>query len=230
MSVTEKAVQWALNIAADNTHGYSQNVRWGPSYDCSSLVISAFRHAGIPLAECTYTGNMKFPMMRAGFRNVTDNVELASGALLQRGDVLLNEVHHTAIYIGNGQIVHARSGEGTSDTADNSGNEIRVQNYYNYPWDVVLRYEAEKHTELPAESSAEWPVLRRGSEGSAVAAMQGGLWYSGCDLGADGIDGDFGRETEKAVIHFQTQNGLEMDGICGKETWGRLMKGQRNNA
>lgn len=230
MSVTENAVQWALNIAADNTHGYSQNVRWGPSYDCSSLVISAFRHAGIPLAECTYTGNMKLPMLKAGFRNVTDEVEPASGALLRRGDVLLNEVHHTAIYIGSGQIVHARSSEGTSDTKDNSGNEIRVQAYYNYPWDVVLRYEGEQPSGQPTENSAEWPVLRCGSEGSAVAAMQGGLLYEGCGLGADGIDGDFGRETEKAVIRFQTQNGLEKDGICGKETWARLMKGQRNNA
>lgn len=35
MSVIEKAVQWAVGIAADNSHGYSQQTRWGPSYDCS---------------------------------------------------------------------------------------------------------------------------------------------------------------------------------------------------
>ena len=63
------------------------------------------------------------------------------------------------------------------------------------------------------------------SSGSAVAAMQGGLKYTNCDLGEDGVDGDFGPVTERAVLSFQMKNGLEQDGICGSETWSRLMKG-----
>lgn len=231
MSVIEKAVQWALNIAQDNSHGYSQQVRWGPSYDCSSLVITAFRQAGIPLAECTYTGNMKFPMLRAGFKNVTDDVELASGALLQRGDVLLNEVHHTAIYIGNGQIVHARSSEGTSDTADNSGNEIRVQSYYNYPWDVVLRYTGDKQEEsvdVPSvfsKCTVTLPELSYSDYGDAVAAMQSILKLRGEDIGTCGVDGDFGGDTEEALKSYQTKHSLTPDGICGSETWTKLIGG-----
>ena len=134
MSIIEKAVQWAISIAEDNSHGYSQQTRWGPSYDCSSLVISAFRQAGLEL-QSTYTGNMKTDFLAHGFK------AHSTSEPLKRGDVLLNEASHTALYIGNGQIVHARSSEGTTDTVDGSGNEIRVQAYFDYPWDIVLRYE-----------------------------------------------------------------------------------------
>ncbi|MFR8905050.1 MAG: hypothetical protein ACLVHS_14945 [Blautia wexlerae] len=43
MTKTEKAVTWAIEIANDPAHGYDQDNRWGPDYDCSSLVISAWR-------------------------------------------------------------------------------------------------------------------------------------------------------------------------------------------
>lgn len=70
-NVIEKAVTWAVQIANDNSHGYDQGNRWGPDYDCSSLVISAFRQAGVPLS-CTYTGNMRADMLAKGFREVND--------------------------------------------------------------------------------------------------------------------------------------------------------------
>ena len=37
-SRVEKAVQIAVGIANDNSHGYSQTSRRGPDYDCASLV------------------------------------------------------------------------------------------------------------------------------------------------------------------------------------------------
>ena len=58
-SVVESAISWAVSIANDNSHGYSQINRWGPDYDCSSLVISAFRNAGVDVGAATYTGNMR---------------------------------------------------------------------------------------------------------------------------------------------------------------------------
>lgn len=49
MSKIETYVQNAINIANDNTHGYSQINRWGKDYDCSSLVITVVENAGIPV-------------------------------------------------------------------------------------------------------------------------------------------------------------------------------------
>ena len=109
MSIIESAVNFAIGIANDDTHGYSQdaNKRWGnPDYDCSTLVITSYRQAGIPL-KSTFTGNMKKDFIANGFKDITASVSLANGSGLIRGDVLLNEGKHTAIYIGNGQIVHA---------------------------------------------------------------------------------------------------------------------------
>ena len=67
---------------------------------------------------------------------------------LKRGDILL--VHrekgpqHTAIYTGGGRIVHASLNEkGTTTggkTGDQTGREITTRDYYDRPWDYVLRY------------------------------------------------------------------------------------------
>lgn len=143
MEVIEKAIAWALAIANDSSHGYDQSNRWGPDYDCSSLVISAFKNAGLNL-QSTWTGNMKSDFLNNGFIDVTSTVNLQTGAGLVRGDVLLNQIKHTALYLGNGQIVHASSNENGGaiggKTGDQTGREIYVRAYYNSPWDTILRY------------------------------------------------------------------------------------------
>ena len=146
MSIIEKAVNWIIGIANDNTHGYDQGSRWSPDYDCSSLVISAWKQAGVNLT-CTYTGNMYANMVNKGFSDITSQVNLATGSGLVRGDVLLNVSSHTAMYIGNGQICEATGNESGGiiggQTGDQTGREICINSYRNYPWNYVLRYVAE---------------------------------------------------------------------------------------
>ena len=143
-SKIESATIWLENLAADNSHGYSQANRWGPDYDCSSAIITAWQQANVPVKVngATFTGNMRAAFLLTGFKDVTRSVDLATGAGLRRGDVLLNYTSHTAMYIGNGKIVHARSSDGHPESGDQSGNEIRIQPYFVYPggWDCVLRY------------------------------------------------------------------------------------------
>lgn len=147
MTVPEKAVEWALSIANDSAHGYDQTNRWGPDYDCSSFVISAYKHAGIPLTS-TYTGNMRNDFINNGFA-IPVNIDVRTGAGLIAGDVLLNEMHHTALYIGNYQIVHATGneyGKATGGKTGDQGREITTSSYYNFPWDFVLRYVRKEET------------------------------------------------------------------------------------
>lgn len=80
------------------------------------------------------------------FTDVTGQINLATGSGVQRGDILLNIVNHTAMGIGNGQVVQASQNEfgGTTggQTGDQTGEEIWTTGYYNYPWDCVLRYKS----------------------------------------------------------------------------------------
>ena len=68
------------------------------------------------------------------------------------------------------------------------------------------------------------PTVRRGSKGEDVKLMQTMLYNLGYSLGSYGIDGDFGRDTEKALKEFQRDHKLNQDGVCGPLTWDALEK------
>lgn len=123
MGKIETATQWLIDIANDDTHGYSQTNRWGPDYDCSSAVISAWEYAGVPVKTqgAGSTQTMLTPFLNCGFTDVTSQINLSTGSGLQRGDVLLNVAEHTMMAIGNGQIVGARSDRGYPATGDQLG-------------------------------------------------------------------------------------------------------------
>lgn len=177
MTKTEKAVQWMISTANNPLHGYDQKYRWGErgDYDCSSAVITAWEHAGVPVrfAGATYTGNMYSAFKKCGFVDVTQSVNPKTGSGLKRGDVLLNRRSHTAMYIGSGQLVQASMNEKGTATGgtpgDQTGKEFLVRSYYNFPWDYVLRFPetAEKiHKKTDADIARE--VIR-------------GLWGNGSD-------------------------------------------------
>ena len=60
-------------------------------------------------------------------------------------------------------------------------------------------------------------VLRKGDKGDAVKKLQESLVYRGY-LRRSEIDGDFGVITLGAVLAFQLENGLKVDGIAGPAT------------
>ena len=137
--LVERYVTWALNIANDNKHGYSQSNRWGPDYDCSSLVVAALSNSGFQVGNAVWTGNLKSELTKYGFKWHTNFSKL------KRGDILLvhnNVRQHTEIYIGDGKTVGAHIAETggiNGKTGDQTGNEISVAPYYSI-WAGYLRY------------------------------------------------------------------------------------------
>lgn len=63
-------------------------------------------------------------------------------------------------------------------------------------------------------------TLRLGSTGSAVSDLQNRLSAAGYYNGA--IDGDFGQQTETAVVQFQRDRGLIDDGVVGSQVYQAL--------
>ena len=230
------AVDYAVRIANDNEHGYSQAVRslyniTNPkSYDCSSLVLTAFYYAFVKNGltdqaeylkrNCSYTGNM-LEMLNCGFEVVARNQTAHSQ--MKKGDIELNTVYHTALAIDGDNIVHARTSEGTSDTRDNSGNEIRTQPWYNYShgWTHRLRFTGKgislvsNGTTIPSSTPT---VLKLGSIGSEVKALQESLIKLGYSCGSYGADGEFGLDTESAVKKYQKEHNLTVNGVADKNT------------
>lgn len=159
MTKTEKAIRQMETWAKDDSHGYDQDYRWGEKgdYDCSSAVIQAWQNAGVPVKSggATYTGDMKNVFLKNGFVDVTSKVNVATGSGLLRGDVLLNEAHHVAMYCGNGKEVEASINEkGTAhggQPGDQTGKEFLIRSYRNYPWHCILRYAGDQTVTSDAE-------------------------------------------------------------------------------
>lgn len=211
MNKIDKAVEWAVNIANDNSHGYDQANRWGPDYDCSSLVISAWQYAGVPVKDkgATYTGNMKKAFLACGFVEVP----LTSR---KKGDVLLSEKHHTAMMIDSKNLVQASINEQGKivggKNGDQTGKEICTRSYYRYSsgWDCCLRYVGGET--VPSDPG----YLKIGSRGDAVKKLQTNL-NEFINSGLT-VDGDFGKKTDAAVREFQKLNGIGVDGVVGPIT------------
>jgi hypothetical protein len=193
MASTEKAVKYMEGVAADSSHGYDQTHRWGPDYDCSSLTIQAFKEAGFGVGDATYTGNMRRVFTREGF------VVLPPSVAKQRGDILLNDVNHVAVYTGAGQLVQAsineRGGITGGKSGDQTGREIAIAAYYDYPWNCVLRY-------TDAES-APTPAYRTGTKYAVCTVTSGWLvpvFGAHGDADDDGAAGIFGQAVSAIAV------------------------------
>lgn len=73
------------------------------------------------------------------------------------------------------------------------------------------------------EFTVELQMLKKGSKGNQVKALQILLIGNGLSCGKWGADGDFGIGTENAVKEYQRKNKLTVDGIAGPATWGKLL-------
>ncbi len=121
-------IQWAVDIANDESHGYSQCKRNGPDYDCSSLVYYSLLNSGYSQAELGNnpfnTGNESKVLTGIGFVRY-NYVE----SELQSGDILW-KVGHTGMYVGDGQVVEAVQNENGKicggESGDQTGSEIVV--------------------------------------------------------------------------------------------------------
>ena len=140
--VVSTYAKWMAEIALDDSHGYDQLYRLGQygDYDCSALTIAALEKAGIDTAWAWSTRDMRAALTSTEFEWIPSLSDL------QYGDILLAEGHHAAVYLGDGKLVEAWANEFNGAVGgkpgDQTGEEIRIRSYYDYPWSGILRLRA----------------------------------------------------------------------------------------
>lgn len=74
---------------------------------------------------------------------------------------------------------------------------------------------------LSDKIEVQFPVIQKGSKGTAVSMLQAVLGVK--------VDGDFGNDTETSLKAFQKNVKLTADGICGKDTWTKVIEHMKAN-
>lgn len=180
----KKAVEWAVGIANDDSHGYDQLRRYGPDYDCSSLVAAALRYGGFQVSQFSWTGNLKQQLEAEGFKTCK--------APFKAGDIHLTPGRHVAMSVNDREIVHARINElgktTGGQTGDQTGNEIAVTNYYEpaYGWTYHYRW---------AEFVSIWDVAL-----NVLRGVYGNIPERKIMLESEGFDYDYVQAHVNAII------------------------------
>lgn len=177
LSYPERAAQVMEHLVTCASHGYSQYSRQGDGgtetvtltdgskvtiatgdRDCSSSVIDAWERA-LPgsTGGATYTGNMRRGFTESG---CFEWHPWGDGYQAKRGDVYLNETHHTEMYLGGGKMGGFNGSElGTIDGAegDQTGRESRIKDVYVYSrgWDGILAYVGPEEEDEEEEDMTE---------------------------------------------------------------------------
>ena len=74
---------------------------------------------------------------------------------------------------------------------------------------------------LTDKIEVQFPVIQKGSKGTAVSMLQAMLGVK--------VDGDFGNDTDTSLKAFQKNVKLTEDGICGKDTWTKIIEHMKVN-
>lgn len=74
---------------------------------------------------------------------------------------------------------------------------------------------------LTDKIEAQFPVIQKGSKGIAVSMLQAMLGVK--------VDGDFGNDTDTSLKAFQKNVKLTADGICGADTWTKVIEHLKAN-
>ena len=198
-----------------NPKGNCSGCKWYPNSqrtlmdDCQGFVKQTAGRAGIRFtgAGCTSmwknTGNW-------AARGVIETLPEQLCCVFWTDKDNKNVKSHIGWYIGNGMMIHC-SGEVKKEKLSKKCTH----------WAIPKGLEG---GELPVSL----PVLKRGSKNEYVTKLQTMLIQRGYDVGKTGADGKFGAKTEEAVRKFQRDNGLEADGIIGKDTWAALQSSETN--
>lgn len=177
---------------------------------CKDLSRPAFGYLNYP-------PNAENILARAEKDGLTISQKPAVGALIvwQKGTLSGSDG------AGHVAFVNAVDADGTIHTSESEWKgRVWVNRTYKPPYNYGRAYKFLGFVLQPT-AAAPIRVIRKGDTGAEVELMQARLHALGY-LRKSEIDGDFGRITLGALLAFQFENGLAVDGICGPKTQAAL--------
>ena len=167
---------------------------------CAAFVGAVLAELGLP-----HTG-------RLNARSYLDWGVPVGAAEVRAGDVVILWRGQPAGWQGHVGFVVRFEGDRVIVRGGNQGNRVSDAGY---PVSRVLGY---RRAVMPDTTGR--PVLRHGMRGAAVQDLQQRLADLGYPPGA--IDGIMGDRTTAAVLAFQADHELGIDGVVGRQTWDAL--------
>ena len=191
--------------------------------DCSGLFSWAFKQLGGTMYHGSDTMYRKYCVNKGelskGKRTDCGTLKPGTAVFVWNG----SSYSHVGLYVGDGIVIEAMGTvKGVTTTKVSAGKwthwgELAGIDYVNAGQNEQLTINNDQLKGVNGHKT-----IRKGSRGEVVKEMQFMLDQLGYDLGPCGVDGDFGRMTEKAVKAFQKDHGLKIDGVVGSKTWAAL--------
>ena len=197
------------------------------AYDCAQLTRYACKAAG---QELVSGANSQWKKVAWDKKGTIDTLPDVPGVILYHVNKA-GTMTHTGVYIGGGYAVEARAAKyGVVKTAVKdrtwthwaalpgvlTGEEVPIA-----PDVQEEEHEEAVKTETTEAGVITMNTLKNGSRGTQVKVLQYLLNESGYDCGS--ADGIFGKKTLAALKAFQKAKGLSADGICGRNTWTKIL-------
>ena len=177
-------------------------------FDCGGL-IKGFFWSDNPQSIPEYMSNGFPDINEAGLQKRCSKTG-AMDSLPEIPGVLVFSTGHVGVYIGDGYVIEARGFDyGVVKTAVKDRGWLK--------WGMLNDLEYEQTPKFRLYRLLQYPGYML-CAGSDVKWVQQALIDKGYSVGADGADGDFGKNTKAAVIRFQKARKLAADGIVGKDT------------
>ena len=202
-TIVSKCPALARGAACD-----ASNCKWGirvRMYDCRGFTAWLLRQIGLDLAGQGATSQYN-----------TDSNWIRKGKISEMPDCVCcvfrqvngKTMEHTGMHIGGGAVIDC------SVNVRNSG----MSGWTHYAIPVGLYNEGERPVETVKRT------LRKGDSGEDVRELQETL--NDLCYNCGNADGVFGTKTKNAVVAFQTDAGLDPDGIVGRKTWTALAEAE----
>ena len=190
------------------------------AYDCAQLTRYACKAGGQALVS---GANSQWRNTKWDKKGLITTLPDVPGVILYHANAD-GTMTHTGVYIGGGYAVEARAAKyGVVKTA------VKTRTWTHWAALPGVLSEDAPVVTAPTSNTAEvktvtveLSTLRKGSKGQEVKTLQRLLNSMGYDCGA--VDGIFGDNTLVAAKKFQRAEGLEVDGVVGKNTWTKLLK------